>query len=75
MIGTDIIRFDIYGTDVVLANKMESEGEKNRVNVSETTKKLLEAHYSHFDFEFNKIVSYGDTHLPSYFIKRKLLNQ
>jgi class 3 adenylate cyclase len=27
VIGTDIVRYDIYGKDVVIANKMESTGE------------------------------------------------
>jgi len=27
VIGTDIVRYDIYGKDVVIANKMESSGE------------------------------------------------
>ena len=42
MIGTDIVRYDIYGTDVLIANKMESNGEAGKVNVSEATKKILE---------------------------------
>ena len=41
VIGTDIIRFDIYGKNVAIANKMESEGVKGRINVSENTKLLL----------------------------------
>lgn len=31
VMGTDIVRYDIYGKDVVIANKMESNGEKDRV--------------------------------------------
>ena len=27
VIGTDIVRYDIYGRDVVIANKLESSGE------------------------------------------------
>ena len=41
VIGTDIIRFDIYGEDALIANKIESNGEKKRVNVSQTTKDML----------------------------------
>lgn len=26
--GTDVVRFDIYGGDVLIANKMESGGER-----------------------------------------------
>jgi len=34
IIGTDIVRYDIYGKDVSIANKMESSGEEGRVQVS-----------------------------------------
>lgn len=40
--GTDIVRYDIYGPDVSIANKMESEGVKGFINVSERTKYWLE---------------------------------
>lgn len=40
--GTDIVRYDIWGRDVLIANAMESEGEKGNINVSESTKQLLE---------------------------------
>ena len=32
--GTNIVRFDFYGMDVKIANKMESEGVKGKVNIS-----------------------------------------
>lgn len=51
MIGTDIVRYDIFGTDVVIANKMESSGERGRVLVSKVTKELLETRYKFFNFE------------------------
>ena len=31
VIGTDIVRYDVYGSVVVIANKMESNGEKGRI--------------------------------------------
>ena len=40
--GTKIVRYDIYGTHVSIANKMESNGETGRIAVSETTKELIE---------------------------------
>lgn len=43
--GTDIVRYDIYGPDVLIANKMESNGQKGYVQVSEDTKVLLEQYY------------------------------
>lgn len=42
VIGTDIIRFDVYGQDVVIANKMESSGAADMINVSRDSKELLE---------------------------------
>jgi phospholipid-translocating ATPase len=42
IIGTDIVRYDIYGKDVSIANKMESSGVEGRVMVSEATKSLVE---------------------------------
>jgi phospholipid-translocating ATPase len=40
--GTNIVRYDIYGADVLIANKMESNGEAGKVMVSEATKDFLE---------------------------------
>lgn len=36
------MRYDIYGKDVLIANKMESNGLEGKIMVSETTKNLLE---------------------------------
>ena len=35
----------MYGEDVLVANKMESNGKEGMIHVSETTKKLLERSY------------------------------
>ena len=43
VVGTNLIRFDIYGEDAKIANKMESCGEKGKINISEETKKLIES--------------------------------
>lgn len=52
IIGTDIVRYDIYGTDVTIANKMESGGKTGHINVSERTKYWLERAYpSTYRFE------------------------
>lgn len=45
IIGTDIIRYDVYGKDILIANKMESSSEEGRVLISETTKKLIEENF------------------------------
>ena len=49
IIGTNIVRYDIYGPDVLIANKMESEGSTGFINISESTKQILE---SKFDFAY-----------------------
>ena len=41
VIGTGIIRYDMYGQDVLIANKMESSGESDMIHVSEQTKAML----------------------------------
>ena len=42
ILGTDVVRYDVYGRDVMIANKMESSGEPGRVMISESTKEFLE---------------------------------
>lgn len=42
MIGTELVRYDIYGKDVLIANKMESNGVSGNIVVSEATKEMLE---------------------------------
>ena len=71
VMGTDIVRYDIYGRDVVIANKMESNGEKGRVLVSEKTKEMLERRYKHFIFEPRKedvVCKSINMTIPAYFI-------
>lgn len=41
IIGTKIVHYDIFGSDVLIANKMESNGVAGKVVVSEQTKNLL----------------------------------
>ncbi len=51
------MRYDIYGKDVLIANKMESNGTEGNIMVSESTKKLLEKdENSSFRFEWKKTV-------------------
>ena len=42
IIGTEVVRYDIFGSDVLIANKMESSGLAGNVVVSEDTKRILE---------------------------------
>lgn len=41
IIGSNIVRYDIYGPDVLIANKMESNGMPGRIHISESTKNML----------------------------------
>ena len=41
IIGTKIVRYDIFGADVLIANKMESNGIPGEVVISESTMKIL----------------------------------
>ena len=57
IIGTDIVRYDVYGMDVVIANKMESNGIEGNVCISERTKEiLLKSCMDDFVFEYHKDV-------------------
>lgn len=41
IIGTKVVRYDIFGNDVLIANKMESNGVDSQVVISEATFDLL----------------------------------
>ena len=41
IIGSKVVRYDIFGEGVLIANKMESNGVPGKVCVSEDTKKIL----------------------------------
>jgi class 3 adenylate cyclase/uncharacterized membrane protein YbhN (UPF0104 family) len=45
-IGGKRFRFDVWSSDVTLANKMESSGRPGQVHISEDTYKLLDGKYS-----------------------------
>lgn len=62
IIGTKIVRYDIFGADVLIANKMESNGIPGEVVISSNTKAMLESellfseklqfiHHKHVDLE------------------------
>lgn len=73
--GTNIVRYDVYGADNDIANKMESNGETGRINVSEVTKAILDLNQpGRFDFFHNKKVKHEPTNrvLDSFFIVPKL---
>lgn len=72
LIGTDIVRFDLYGPDLVIANKMESGGQEGQINISERTKILLEElQTANYTFEENKkiYIKFIDEEIQSYFVR------
>ena len=56
IIGSSVVRYDIFGSDVLIANKMESSGCPGRINISEDTKKLLESKDIPYNLSVNKVV-------------------
>ena len=57
IIGTKIVRYDIYGAHVMIANKMESNGQSGKIAVSEATKEIIESYDCDlFTFEEGKDV-------------------
>jgi class 3 adenylate cyclase len=71
VIGTDIIRYDIYGKDILIANKMESSSQEGRILISQTTKNILEQNfpnmYQFFESKIIKIPSVN-TEIMGYFL-------
>lgn len=73
--GTNIVRYDIYGPDVLIANKMESGGRPGDINVSDVTRAILEKKMpGELEYEFNKEISAKacDRCHQSYFITPKI---
>lgn len=69
--GKDIVRYDIYGKDVLIANKMESNGLMGNVMVSESTKNLLEKDDKYpFIFKKHKDVEFklSEKPIPAYLV-------
>ncbi|KAL4486421.1 hypothetical protein ABPG72_018375 [Tetrahymena utriculariae] len=76
IIGTDIVRYDIYGPDVMVANKMESNGQQGKVMVSKTTMNLLYDHYgSRYNFtKGNEVyIKQFHKHIEGYFIEQNIV--
>ena len=76
VIGTDIVRYDIYGPNVLIANKMESNGEKGRIMISDETFRLIYENYGErYMFEEREkmveIKSVRDFQIKAYFVMEK----
>jgi class 3 adenylate cyclase len=42
LVGTGIIRYDLFGQDVLIANKIESSGKSDALHISDATKLMLD---------------------------------
>ncbi|CAD8049608.1 unnamed protein product [Paramecium sonneborni] len=71
VVGTDVVRYDIYGEDVTIANLMESSGSEGKMLVSEHTKNLIESVYEDFKFDYAKdvYIPSKDITLPTFFVQ------
>lgn len=70
--GTNIVRYDIYGKDAMIANKMESNGVPGRVTVSEKTKEMIEETCQNkYCFEFHKEVKAWDETVKIFLLSEK----
>ncbi|OMJ75568.1 hypothetical protein SteCoe_25265 [Stentor coeruleus] len=70
--GLNIVRYDIYGPDVEIANKMESRGAPGKINISEDTRNLLtKADPMRFEYIHNTSIEHSPTKrtLNSYFLQ------
>eukprot|EP00356_Strombidium_inclinatum_P009796 CAMPEP_0170481748 /NCGR_PEP_ID=MMETSP0208-20121228/2071_1 /TAXON_ID=197538 /ORGANISM="Strombidium inclinatum, Strain S3" /LENGTH=118 /DNA_ID=CAMNT_0010754505 /DNA_START=997 /DNA_END=1353 /DNA_ORIENTATION=- len=59
IIGSKVVRYDIFGEGVLIANKMESNGEPGKVCISKDTKDLLEGEPDicrQYEFEEHNLV-------------------
>jgi len=45
VVGTDIVRYDIYGPDPLIANQMEAGGIPGLIQISKAAKKMIEDNY------------------------------
>jgi phospholipid-translocating ATPase len=69
--GTNVVRYDVYGKDVMIANKMESHGVPGKVTVSEKTKELIEGiDEQEFSFEEFKDVKAWDETVKMFIMNR-----
>jgi len=73
IIGSNIVRYDIFGSDVLIANKMESSGAQGKVCVSEDTRKMvLEQQPDKYKFEKHATVNveYLEKKVKEYIVTR-----
>lgn len=75
VIGTGIVRYDMYGQDVLIANKIESSGKSDAVHISEATKLMIDKSANKRRYEFDAdddivVKSLGKT-VKTYFVEKR----
>jgi phospholipid-translocating ATPase len=74
VIGTGIIRYDLYGHDVLIANKMESSGQQDKIHISEATRVMMErsSMYRRYTFlpDDDVEIKALDTSVKTFFLER-----
>ncbi len=70
VLGTDKLRFDVFGVDVLTAMLMESEGVPNEINVSAAFKTFCEKHMqpANYNFKFNRQVQVRKRMVDSFLV-------
>ena len=76
IIGSKVVRYDIFGDGVLIANKMESNGLPGKVCISEDTKKLIQRNQEmsrEFTFENHNVVNLSSINrrIPTYIVDRR----
>ena len=56
--GSNLVRYDVYGLDVLIANKVESNGLPGEIAVSRQTRNMIEQ-FRRFRFQFSKITKFS----------------
>lgn len=77
IIGSKVVRYDIFGDGVLIANKMETHGIPGKVCISDQTKKILQGQpdiFNEYQIDFHKLVELKsiDQKVKSYVIERKI---
>lgn len=72
MIGRDIIRYDVYGKDVYIAEQVQKKGVGRSVVVSEATKIILEKSTAfEYSFQAHEIIEMNNEKINTYIIIHK----
>lgn len=79
IIGSKVVRYDIFGEGVLIANKMESNGVPGKVCVSEDTRKIIglqQECLAEYNFEDHRIVNLSSIQkkIMSYTVELSLIH-